>query len=114
MKRVSAVFVFVMMAGAATFAQGDAKKGEAAFTSLKCTTCHAVKGAGGKLAGALDGVATKTSAADLKMWLTDPAKMEAKLEKKPKMAMSASAAFKNKTVTPEQLNDLLAYMATLK
>ena len=41
MKRVSAVFVMVMMAGGVMFAQ-DAKKGEAAFTELKCSTCHAV------------------------------------------------------------------------
>ena len=38
--------------------------------------------------------------------------MEAKLEKKPKMLMSAS--LKTKKISPEDMEGLLAYMATLK
>lgn len=112
MKRFSAVMVMVMLAGGALFAQ-DAKKGEAAFTELKCSTCHAIAGKGGKLASALDGVATKRKADEISKWLTDPKAMEAKLEKKPKMLMSASAAMKA-GLKPEQVKDLAAYMATLK
>jgi cytochrome c553 len=114
MKRFSVVAVFVMFAGVAAFAQ-DAKKGEEAFTTLKCTTCHAVAGKGGKLAKALDSADVKAmSAADIKKWLTDPASMEAKLSPKPKMLMSTSTAFKNKSVKPADVDNLAAYIATLK
>ncbi len=111
MKRVSAVFVMVVLAGGSMFAQ-DAKKGEAAFTELKCTTCHAVAGKGGKLASALDGIATKRKPAEIEAWLKDPKAQEAKLEKKPKMLMSAAASMKN-GLSPEHIKDLSAYLATL-
>ena len=111
MKRVSAVVVMVMMAGGAMFAQ-DAKKGEAAFTELKCSTCHAIAGKGGKLASALDGVATKRTKEVIHSWLTDSAAQEKKLEKAPKMPMSKSASMKN--IKPEQVKDIEAYLATLK
>lgn len=116
MKMISAVLACVLVAGVSTFAAGeqDAKTGLAAYETLKCGTCHMVAGKGGKLASALDGIATKRSAADIKMWLTDPAKMEAKLEKKPKMLMSASTAFKTKKITPADVDALAAYLATLK
>ena len=114
MKRFSAVLMFVMFAGVVTFAQ-DAKKGEEAFATLKCTTCHAAKGTGGKLAKALDSADTKAmSAADIKKWLTDPAAMEAKLTPKPKMLMSTSAAYKGKKVTPADVDNLVAFIASLK
>lgn len=117
MKQFAAVIACVLFAGVATFAAGPeqdkkVEAGQAAYTTLKCGTCHAIKGAGGKLASALDGVATKLSAADIKKWLVDPAAMEAKLEKKPKMLMSAS--LKTKKISPEDMEGLLAYMATLK
>jgi mono/diheme cytochrome c family protein len=115
MKRCAAILACVVFAGGVAMAAGPEQKaeaGQAAYTTLKCGTCHAIKGTGGKLASALDGVATKLSAADLKKWLTDPVAMEAKLEKKPKMLMSAS--LKNKKLTPEDIDNLVAYMATLK
>ena len=114
MKTLAAVIVGVVLAGGAAFAQGKAADGQTAFDTLKCGTCHQVAGKGGKLAAALDGVATKLSAADIKKWLADPAAMEAKLEKKPKMLMSASTAYKTKKVTPADIDNLAAYMATLK
>lgn len=114
MKTCVAVIVGVVFASGVAFAQGKAADGQAAYDALKCGTCHQVAGKGGKLASALDGVATKMSAADIKTWLSDPAKMEAKLEKKPKMLMSASTAYKTKKITPADIDNLAAYMATLK
>lgn len=114
MKTVVAVFVGVMCAGGAAFAQGKAADGQTAFETLKCGTCHQVGGKGGKLASALDGVATKRSAADIKTWLIEPAKMEATLEKKPKMLMSGSSAYKAKKITSADVDNLAAYLATLK
>lgn len=113
MKRFGAVMVFVVFAGGAAFAQ-DAKveAGKAAYATYKCSTCHAIKGTGGKLASALDGVATKLPAADIKKWLTDTAAMEAKLPKKPAMLMSAN--LKTKKITVAEFEALEAYLATLK
>ena len=115
MKRFFAVAVFVMFAGVAGFAQGKADDGKTAYATFKCSTCHAIAGTGGKLAKALDSAEVKAlSAADTKKWLTDPAAMEAKLDKKPKMLMSASTAFKAKSVKPADVDNLIAYLATLK
>jgi mono/diheme cytochrome c family protein len=114
MKTFVAAVVGVLFASGAAFAQGKPADGQAAYDALKCGTCHQVAGKGGKLAAALDGVATKRSAADIKSWLTDPAKMEAKLEKKPKMLMSGSTAYKTKKITPADVDNLAAYLATLK
>lgn len=114
MKRFSAVVMFVMFAGVAAFAQGKADDGKAAYATFKCGTCHAIGGTGGKMASSLDGVATKLKAEEIKKWLAEPAAMEAKLEKKPKMLMSASTAFKTKALKPADIDNIAAYMATLK
>ena len=66
------------------------------------------------MASSLDGIATKLKADEIKKWLTEPAAMEAKLEKKPKMLMSASTAFKTKALKPADIDNIAAYMATLK
>ncbi len=112
MKRFSAVAVFVMFAGVAAFAQGKVVEGKAAYATYKCSTCHAIGGTGGKLASSLDGVATKLKADEIKKWLTDPVAMEAKLDKKPKMLMSAN--LKTKKITPAEIDAMVAYLATLK
>ncbi len=114
MKRFSAVVALVMFAGVGVFAQGKVDEGKAAYALHKCSTCHAIGGAGGKLASSLDGVGTKLKVADIKKWLEDPAAMEAKLDKKPKMAMSAAASFKTKKITPAEIDAMTAYLATLK
>jgi mono/diheme cytochrome c family protein len=82
------------------------------YTDQKCATCHAIKGQGGKLASALDGVGGKLSAADIKKWLTTPAEMEAKLTTKPKMPMST--AMKSKKMSDADVDALTAYMLSLK
>ncbi len=86
--------------------------GQKAYDAQKCSTCHAIKGQGGKLASALDGVGAKLPAADIKKWLTDPAAMEAKLTTKPKMSMSA--AMKSKKLSDADVDALTAYMLSLK
>ena len=100
----------VVMSGIGVFAQ-DAQKvalGKKLYEELKCGSCHMVEGKGGKMASALDGVGSKLSAADLKMWLTDPAAMHAKAPTKPKIMM-------RKTDRPDaDLDALVAYMQSLK
>ena len=100
----------VVTSGVAVWGQ-DAQRvahGRKLYDELKCGTCHMVEGKGAKMASPLDGVGDKLSAADLKMWLTDPAAMTAKLKTKPKVAMK-------KVERPDaDLDALVAYMQTLK
>ena len=112
-KTLSILFAAAFVGGAviAIAAQGDAKAGEALYGTKKCATCHQLKGQGNKVAAALDD-AGKLSAADLKLWLTDPAVMEAKLAKKP--AMSMAGWLKTAKLTDADVAALVAYMQTLK
>lgn len=83
------------------------KAGLKVYTDQKCATCHSVAGVGSKMSP-LDGVGTKLTAADLKMWMTDPDTMAAKLAVKPKIKMK-------KYALPEaDLDALVAYLGSLK
>jgi mono/diheme cytochrome c family protein len=102
---VGMAFVF----GASVMAQ-DAKKideGKKLYEAQKCVTCHQIAGKGNKMFP-LDGVGSKLSAADLKMWLTAPDEMAAKLAKKPPMKM------KKYDLKDTELDALVAYMLSLK
>lgn len=106
---------FALSAGAATLDAQDAAKvaaGKKVYDTQKCATCHAIGGAGGKLASALDGVGKKLSEADIKKWLTNPAELEAKLPAKPKMPMSTW--MKTHKQTDADIDALVAYMLSLK
>ena len=105
--------VAIMGAAVIAVAAQDPKlvdEGKKLYTANKCADCHTIAGKGGRLMkDALDS-AGKTPAADIKKWLTNPAEMEAKLEKPPKLKMSSKKyAFKD----PE-VEALTAYMLTLK
>jgi cytochrome c553 len=95
------------------FAQATAADGKKVFDDKKCTTCHSLKGQGGKLSTALDNVATKFKAEDIKKWLTDAATMEKSLPKKPLMPMSAYLKTTAK-LTDSDVAALQAFLATLK
>jgi mono/diheme cytochrome c family protein len=117
MRRVIVLTVgLVFFSGLALGAQApDPKKvqaGKTAYDTQKCNTCHQVKGQGGKLASALDDPAKKLTDADIRKWLTDTAAMEAKLPKKPLMPMSVF--LKQHKLTPADVDNLTAYLLTLK
>ena len=117
MKRLAGLTIAaVLLSGAAVlWAQGDPKVVEAGkklYDAQKCATCHTIAGKGGSMTKLypLDGVATKTSTADIRKWMTHPLEMEAKLEKKRTMKMSSKKyAFKD-----AEVDALVAYMLTLK
>ena len=115
-KLVVVLFAGAIFSSTAVAAQApDPKKvaaGEAAYAAMKCGTCHAIKGVGGKLAGPLDGVGKKLTQADIKKWLTNPAEPEAKLPQKPKMPMSTW--LKTHKIADADLDALVAYMMSLK
>ena len=86
--------------------------GQKAYATVKCDTCHAIAGKGGKLSTALDGVGGKLSEADIRKWLTTPAAMEVKLPKKPAMPMSTY--LKSHKLADADIDALTAYMMSLK
>jgi mono/diheme cytochrome c family protein len=106
----------VLASGPALGAQApDAAKvaaGIRVYDTVKCGTCHQIKGVGGKLSTALDGVGGKLSEADIRKWLTNPTEMEAKLPKKPTMPMSTY--LKSHKLSDADLDAVAAYMLSLK
>jgi mono/diheme cytochrome c family protein len=83
---------------------GGADEGKALYAT-RCKICHSIGGDSGKMAdkgGPLDGVGTKRDAKWLKAYLADP-KSQMPDAKMPKMNLS-----------DQQLDDLVAYMLTLK
>lgn len=81
--------------------------GKVVYDAQKCRTCHSVAGVGSKISP-LDGVGSKLSEAEIRMWLTDPVTMTAKLKTKPKVAM------KPVKLKDADLDALVAYMMSLK
>lgn len=105
----STVFGCVMvlaMAGVAS-AQDAKAKGEAVYAAQKCSLCHSVAGKG-NAKGALDDVASKLKADDIRAWMTDAKGMTAKsgATRKPEM--------KTYALPKEDLDNLVAYLLTLK
>ena len=94
---------------AATARAQDAKvaQGEKLFADQKCTLCHSVGDKGNKK-GPLDSVATKLKADEIREWIVDAKGMTAKTKapRKPEM--------KNYALPKEDLDALVAYMASLK
>ena len=115
-RTIGLIAVAVALAGPAAAAQTPdpklANEGKKLYATYKCDKCHQIAGKGSKK-GPLDGVGAKLSAADIKRWMTHPAEMEAKLEKKPKGTDAMSYALKNKGIEPAEVEALVAYMQTL-
>ncbi|MEZ5316105.1 MAG: cytochrome c [Vicinamibacterales bacterium] len=107
--------VGAVMAAAVTYAQNpDPQKvaaGKTAYDTFRCSTCHMIDGKGNKRFP-LDGVGAKVSADDIRKWLVSPAEMEAKLEKPPSLKMSTG--MRNKKLTDADVDNLVAYMLSLK
>lgn len=96
--------IVVLLAASASVARGGADEGKALYEK-QCKLCHGIGADKGKMAdkgGPLDGVGAKRDAAWLRKYLSDPksAMPDAKM---PKMKL-----------TDQQLDDLVAYMLTLK
>ena len=103
------VIALVLQAGlaAAAFAQEPAAKGEAVYTAQKCGMCHSIGDKGNKK-GPLDGVGSKYSAADMRLWMTDPKTMSEKTKATRKPDMKAY------NLPKDDLDALVAYMMSLK
>ncbi len=82
---------------------GDAKLGADVYKANKCSMCHQIGGEGGKMGGALDNVGSKRDEAWLKKYIKDPKSVEPNSKMK---------AFPN--LADKDLDDLVAYLLTLK
>ena len=80
----------------------DAKAGKEVYAKERCSMCHSINGVGGKLAK-LDGVGSKLTAEQMKKWIKTPKQMNPKAMMKPYPNLSE-----------KQLDDLVAYLQTLK
>ena len=106
----SAVMTAALCLGlAAAAAAQDAKvtKGQRLFADQKCTLCHSVGDKGNKK-GPLDGVASKVSADEIRLWLTDAKAQTAKTKATRKPEMKAY------TLPKDDVDALVAYLMTLK
>ena len=103
--------VAVAMAGLVSIAAAaeaqDAAAGAKVFTDQKCNLCHSIAGKG-NAKGPLDDVGSKLSADEIRQWITDAKGMTAKAKatRKPEM--------KQYTLPKAQVDDLVAYLSSLK
>jgi cytochrome c551/c552 len=92
---------------------GDAKRGEQIFLKhpAACVLCHSLRGQGGTVGPALDGIATRGTEAYIRDSLLEPSKVIAKgFEQYTISPMPpVTAAF-----TPQEQADILAFVLTLK
>ena len=108
MRRVPLAALAFLISVPALAAAQDAAAGQQVFAASKCSVCHSVAGKG-NAKGPLEGVAKKYSAADLKLWIVQPAEMAKKhgATRKPPMKSFAS-------LPPADVDALVTYLQTLK
>ena len=108
--RVALVLVagVVLVAARAEAAEDAVARGKRLFTESRCTMCHSVDGKGNPK-GPQDGVGAKLTPAELRKWLLEPKVMAAKAKAARKPAMPSFETLKR-----EDLDALVAYLATLK
>ena len=101
---------------ASDLAKGDAAKGKTIYAERKCGTCHRTDKAddkGGKMSTILGDTVAKLSPAEIKSWLTEPEKMEAKLPKAPTVKMSGYLKNQKTPLSEAEVANLVAYLRTL-
>ena len=108
MIRVASIVIGFLVFLPVIAAAQDAAAGQKVFETQKCSLCHSVAGKG-NAKGPLEGVAKKFNAAELKLWITQPAEMTKKhaATRKPPMKSFAS-------LPPADVDALVAYLQTLK
>ena len=90
------------------FAQ-DAARGRQAYVDSKCAVCHLIGDEGNKKGAALDGIAAKFTAEQIRGWITNAPEMAAKANIDRKPPMKAYVDF-----SKQKVDDLVAYLGTLK
>jgi len=110
MKRVTALMIAAVILAVvpSAYAQNaKAQQGAAVFTAQKCTMCHSIAGKGNPK-GALDNIAAKNKAEQIREWITDPEGMRAKSN------ATSTPAIKSIKLSPDQIDALIAYLTAAK
>ena len=104
---IAGVTLCVGLAAAAAAQDAKVTKGAEVYAAQKCALCHSIGDKGNKK-GPLDGVASKLKADEIREWIVDAKGMTAKTKttRKPDM--------KNYALPADEVDALVAYMATLK
>jgi mono/diheme cytochrome c family protein len=84
------------------------EKGMKVYGEQKCSMCHSIEGKG-NAKGPLDGVGTKLTADEIRLWMTDPKTMTAKTKAARMPAMRAYPS-----LPKADLDAVVAYMVSLK
>lgn len=99
---LSLVGLIVLVGALAAFSTDAVDHGKEVYATQKCAFCHSIGGSGGKKMS-LDGVGSRLSADDIKKWIRTPRQMK------------SDTTMKSYPNLPERdLNDLTAYLLTLK
>jgi mono/diheme cytochrome c family protein len=109
-RRLFLLSAAVLIASAGSARGQDAaaiEKGKQVYTAQKCMLCHSIEGKGNKK-GALDDVATKLSADDIRHWIVNPKEMTAKAK------ATRQPPMKEYKLAAPDLDALVAYLSTLK
>jgi cytochrome c2 len=85
---------------------GDPVNGAKVYLAQKCNVCHKINGTGGPMGPDLSTIGLKRDAAWLAKYLPNPAVLDPK--NPPKMKMTPTK------VKGQELDDLIAYMVSLK
>jgi mono/diheme cytochrome c family protein len=107
MWRLTIVTLFALQLARPAAAQDLKAKGEKVYADQKCSLCHSIAGKG-NAKGALDGVGTKLSEADIRAWITDAAAMTTKTGATRKPTM------KQYSLAKDDVDALVAYLTSLK
>lgn len=105
-----AVAIFVAGVGSvrAQAAPAPVDKGAAVYAAQKCSMCHSLDGKG-QAKGPLDGVGTKLTAEEIRLWIVDPVDMTKKTSATRKPAMRAYPK-----LPKADLDALVAFMVAKK
>ncbi len=103
------IAALALLIPASAFAQNAAQieKGKQVYAREKCSVCHSIGGTGNKK-GPLDEVGSRLSTDDIRSWIVSAPEMTAKTKAARKPLM------KSYTLQKDDLEALVAYMASLK
>lgn len=104
----AAIFAAGVGSAAAQAAPAPAAKGAAVYAAQKCSMCHSLDGKG-QAKGPLDGVGTKLTAEEIRLWIVDPVDMTKKTSATRKPAMRAYP-----NLPKADLDALVAFMVSKK
>ena len=99
--------ILVIVSTAAPAQDAIIAKGQQVYADQKCGLCHSIGDKGNKK-GPLDGIGSKLSVADIRLWMTDAKAMteKTKATRKPEM--------KSYNLSKADLDALVVYMQSLK